>query len=295
MRPVRNLPDRIRLPSSISRIRPRRVPGRKQAPGTGYREGWQERCGFRSFSRAPPFRLTGRPPRPLPVRQTPLHGLGQPTWVALFNTSCSKRPGRSSTANVWLGSGSTPAAAASICPASFQTSVSGARMENGSVSATARQASRASLTVSDGSGSEASAEVEQGCKRVASFGQLAPATRSARSGPGAAKVHGPEVFACVERNRRCSWSVLEVGRKLELDHRCADLPVSDPAPDCGILRSEAGVTECLVESCSVYRPTGDLKVDLYVDIDRAGVLELASATKQLRDQPPATTNSGLSP
>ena len=116
----------------------------------------------------------------------------------------------------------------------------------------------------------------------------------ARCESGAAKVRGPEVFACVERNRCWRRSVIKVGQKLELDDRCAENPVRrDPAPDSGILRSESRVEEGLFEACSVHRSTGDLKVDLYIYVDRAGVLELTPATKQFRNQTPSTTNSGL--
>ena len=106
----------------------------------------------------------------------------------------------------------------------------------------------------------------------------------ARRESGAAEVHGPEILARVKRNGRLRWLRIEVGQQLEFHDWCANGPVCCSAPDPGVLRDETGIAQRLFEPCRVFRPTGDLKVYLHINVDRPCVLEFTSGAEQIRNQ-----------
>lgn len=85
--------------------------------------------------------------------------------------------------------------------------------------------------------------------------------------------------------------VIEVNQQLELHDRAGIGAVGPPAPHALAVGFELGVAERLFEPGRVDGATGDLEVDLDVNVGRARVLVVTGGAEQLRDE--AAEHDGL--
>jgi hypothetical protein len=89
---------------------------------------------------------------------------------------------------------------------------------------------------------------------------------------GSSQVCCAEHLAASERHRAVVALVIEVGQQFELHRSPNTVRVSEfPAPYPLVVRLEAGVEQCLFQSCRLNRSAGDLQIDLDVDVGRARV------------------------